>query len=127
MKKYILAALLAVTPFTTMANVTVDPTIDNSYTLSCTQPIEREDGTPLAIGEIAKNNFYVGTTPGNYTETIENLPPTCSLTVDATAVADGSYYYVVTVVDTDGRESMYSTPFVVTVQRVKPPKAPTWQ
>ena len=125
MNKLILALALLM-PFTVMADITVDPTIESSYTLSCTQPIAREDNTPLAFGEIAQNTFYVGTATGNYTDTIPNLPPTCSLTVDATAVADGNYYYVVTVVDTDGRESTYSQEIVVTVKRVKPPNAPTW-
>lgn len=126
MKKLALVIAMLM-PFSVMADITVDPTVDPSYTLTCTQPIEREDGTPLAIGEIAENRFYIGTAPNDYQEQISNIPASCSLNVDATAVADGNYYYVVTVVDTDGRESLYSTPFVVTVQRVKPPKAPTWQ
>ena len=125
MKKYLLGLLLL--PAVAAANITVDPSTEPSYTITCTQPIEREDGTPLAIGEIAENRFYVGSSSGDYTDMISNLPPTCSLTVDATAVADGQYFYVVTAVDTDGRESTYSQEKVVTIQRVKPPKAPTWQ
>lgn len=125
MKKYILMGLLAL-PITTLADISVDPTIEPSYSITCTQPVEREDGSVLDIGEIAENRFYVGLSTGNYTDTISNMPPTCSLTVDATAVADGQYFYVATVVDTDGRESLYSTELVVTIKRVKPPKPPTW-
>lgn len=124
MKKYILAGILGLFSVNTLADLTVDPNINSNVEITCTLPVEREDGTPLAVGEIATINFHAGTTSGNYTDTITRA--VCNLSVDATALADQSFYYVATVVDTEGRESMYSAEFVLTVQRVKPPKPPTW-
>ena len=53
----------------------------------------------------------------------------CSLTVSATALPDATYYYVVTAIDTDGRESQYSTEYTVLIERpvVQKPKAPRWR
>lgn len=122
MKKYILALLmLVVTP--AIADMTIDPLITPTATLSCTLPIEREDGTPIAEDEIATINFYAGTTAGDYTDTVGMT--SCSMSIDVTLLTDAPYYYVVTAVDTDGRESMYSPMYTLTVKRVKPPKAPS--
>lgn len=120
----VLGAALLVLSTPLEANVTVDPTLEPNVTINCAMPVEREDGTPLALNEIAEVRFYSGTQSGVYTNTQNSS--VCQLVVDATVLADGAYYYVVTAVDTDARESGYSVEKVVTVKRVKPPKSPTW-
>lgn len=122
LSKALLGLSLLATPV--LADITVDPNITPTAVLSCTLPIEREDGTALAINEIATINFYAGTTVGDYTDTIGML--SCSMSIDVTALTDAPYYYVVTAVDTDGRESVHSPMYTLTVKRVKPPRAPTW-
>ena len=115
---------LALLPSLALADMTVDPVITPTAILSCQLPVEREDGTPLAVNEIATINFYAGTTIGDYTDTIGMT--SCSMSIDITKLVDAPYYYVVTAVDTDGRESMYSPMYTLTVKRVKPPSAPSW-
>jgi len=130
MKKYILIASMLL-PFTAMASITVDPTITPTYTLTCVDPIEREDGTPLAIGEIAIREFFVSTDKSNWTQAGSNTS-TCRQVYDLSAVPDGQYYYSATVTDTDGRQSQQSAIFdpvtgyaSVIVKRLANPKAAT--
>lgn len=106
------------------ASFSIDPDTKSTGTITCVDPISREDGTPLAIDEIATRRWYVGTSPGNYTDTAADTS-TCSVVIDYSAIPDGMYYYVATVIDTDGRESMYSEEIDVTVKRVAKPNPPT--
>ena len=105
--------------------IVVDPSSDlKKLTITCTDPIEREDGTPLAVGEIDYRRWLMGTAPGEYQNNIAETGQ-CSLLVDYTDVPDGSYYYVITVVDTDGRESRYSNEYTVVVKRIADPRPAT--
>lgn len=106
----------------------VDPTITPTLTITCIDPVEREDGTPLAIGEIATRNFFVSATaPGaakNWTPAGSNNTA-CRQVYDLGAVIDGQYYYTATAVDTDGRESAFAPGVVaLEVKRLAPPKPP---
>lgn len=104
----------------------VDPLIEPTTTINCKMPIEREDGTPLAIDEIAKVTFYTGTSSGVYDVNNGKTNTICQTVVDNTILSDGTYYKVFTVKDTDGRVSKYSDERIHLVKRLAPPKAGTW-
>lgn len=112
----------------TANNVTLDPTISTQdrLTVTCEYPIEREDGTPLAVNEIAQVNFFVEKDGvGGYVPAGENTTA-CRQVYDMTSVPDGVYVYAVTAVDTEGRESLYSSEVVTaTVKRLPNPSTPT--
>ncbi len=112
--------------------VVVDPAITPSATIVCAYPIAREDGTPIAISEIATIMFYVGRLTGDYQDQVASAVPIpgCKLAIDVTKVLDGDYFYVMTAIDTDGRESSYSSEITLTVKRIAKPNPPTglvWQ
>ena len=77
-------------------------------TLSWTTPTEREDNTPLAVIEISAYKIYYGTTSGQYNNsiTIDNNQATSTLFEN---FATGTYYFAITTIDTDGRESQQSS------------------
>lgn len=125
--KYLILLLLI--PFNIYAvNLIIDPTIpgQSTLTMTCVYPIEREDGTPLAIGEIATVKFYVESNGvGGFVPAGSNSTA-CRQVYDMSAVADGVYVYVATTLDTDGRESVFSAVnLTATVKRMANPKAPT--
>ena len=108
-------------------SLTIDPTIagQTTLTVSCEYPVEREDGTALAVNEIAKVAFYVEKGgAGGYLPAGENATA-CIQVYDMSQVPDGVYVYVVTTVDTDGRESQHSlTSVTALVKRLANPNAP---
>ena len=89
---------------------------------------QREDNTAFSENEIAEFRVYYGTVTGNYQTTVSVSRP------DANAVTPESltltlptgftYYFVITTVDTDGRESMYSQEVSIPLEHENP-KAPT--
>ncbi len=88
----------------------VNETNNNTATvsLSWVAPSEREDNQPISLSEINGYKVYYGTTPGQY--------PNKVTINDGTAVGHtftnfpkGTHYFVVTTLDTAGRESQYST------------------
>ncbi len=101
-------------------NETVDVTgnttiVSEAMTFSWIAPVAREDETPIAMSEIAGYRVYFGTETGNYTQSIEiNDAYIDAITLDELDTA-GTYYIVITTVDTDGRESTYSTEIVLNV------------
>jgi len=105
---------------TTLGNEIVD--IDDSstiaaeaQTLNWAAPVAREDESPIAMSEIAGYRVYFGTETGNYTQSIEvNDAYIDAITLDELNTA-GTYYIVLTTVDTDGRESAYSEEIVINV------------
>lgn len=72
-------------------------------------PSEREDNTPISPAEIAGYRVYYGNSQGDYPNRIEigdaydNDVDTNDLNLPA-----GTYYAVITTLDTDGRESAFS-------------------
>lgn len=105
--------------------VNIDPTIPGQQTLTimCEYPVEREDGTPLAINEITQINFWV-TKNGSRTAAGTNTIA-CQQVYDMTQVLDGSYLYTASTLDTDGRESVDTVVGVtVIIKRIAPPKSP---
>jgi len=78
-----------------------------------TAPLEREDVTPLSLSEIAGYHVYYGTEAGDYQNQLD-----VESDLTAAQVPDllsGTYYVVVTAIDTDGRESLYSSEVVVSI------------
>jgi VCBS repeat-containing protein len=76
-------------------------------TLSWVAPVEREDGSAISMAEIAGYRVYYGVSSGAYTnEVMVNGGSTMSVTLRN--LSSGRYFLVVTTIDTDGRESVYS-------------------
>ena len=75
--------------------------------LSWTAPVEREDGTPISMSEIAGYRVYYGTTEGNYPNQLE-IADSYNMQAMLSNLASGTYYIVVTSYDMDGRESAFS-------------------
>ena len=106
-------------------NVTLDPSISGQTTLTitCDYPIEREDGTSLAINEIARVQFYVEK-DGAFAQAGQNTTA-CRQVYDMSAIPDGVYVYSVTAIDTEGRESAQSIEVVTAlVKRLALPRSP---
>lgn len=85
----------------------VTPEVPQAANLSWVAPVEREDGTPISMAEIAGYRVYYGTTQGDYAAHVE-IADSTSMQVTLSDLTTGTYYIVVTVVDMDGRESGYS-------------------
>ena len=86
----------------------------NVPALTWIAPSEREDGTVLILSEIAGFRVHYGTSSGNYSDTIEiNDHTTTQAVLDS--IPSGTYYVVVTTLDTDGRESIFSAEVLVTL------------
>lgn len=82
-------------------------------TVNWTAPVAREDGNPLSLSDISGYRVYYGTIPGDY---INRIDVNDSIAQEATVTAiQGLYYYVVTCIDTAGRESLYSPEFEITI------------
>lgn len=81
--------------------------------LNWTAPVAREDETPISMAEIAGYRIHYGTTQGRYTQIIDvNDAYIDELTLEVSA---GIYYFVITTIDVDGRESAYSEEVVLNV------------
>lgn len=84
----------------------------NILGLKWTAPSAREDGSPLSPSEIAGFNIYYGTEAGDYQDQIIIDDPSAE-NAQVEELPPGTYYLVVTAVDTDGRESLYSPEIVI--------------
>lgn len=83
------------------------PVSYSDVNLSWVAPSEREDNSGLSLSEIAGYKIYYGTSKGTYPIEIS----VNDRTMDARTLnlAQGTYYFVMTTLDMDGRESKYST------------------
>ena len=71
-------------------------------------PAEREDNSALSLSAIAGYKIYYGTTQGQYSDSAPINDGTAEAYTFASLPA-GTYYFVVTTLDTEGRESQHST------------------
>ena len=79
-------------------------------------PSEREDNTPISLTEIAGYRIYFGDTRGDYPNQIEiNDAYDNDFDINDMNLPAGTYYAVVTTVDSDGRESAYSDEVVLSI------------
>ena len=90
----------------------ISPTAD--INLSWAAPAAREDNSAISLSEIAGYHVFYGTTQGQYSSRITIN--------DGTAAGytfidfhSGTYYFVVTTLDTEGRESQFSSEVVITI------------
>ena len=84
--------------------------------LTWVAPAARENNSPISMAEIAGYRIYYGETQGDYQNQHEvndaydnDLDPT------ELGLPAGGYYVVVTAVDTDGRESIFSEEVVLNI------------
>jgi len=107
------------------------PAIAFASVISFTVPTQRMDSTPLLYKDIAHYNVYCGDKTGNYVRKDTVASPATKitiLTVDwsklKSAINPGKNYCVLTTVDTNGRESVYSNEVVVNNNAAAAPKPP---
>ena len=79
-----------------------------TVSLSWVAPSTREDNQPISLADIDGYNVYYGTTSGQYPNKVTINDGTAT-GYTFTNFPTGTHYFVVTTVDTDGRESQYST------------------
>ena len=86
-------------------------------------PTEREDATAISLSELGGFKIYYGTAPDMYNDSISINDNTA--TTYALLVPNGfTYHIVVTAIDTEGRESLYSPAIAVDLP-LAAPKSPT--
>ena len=86
----------------------------NIMGLSWTMPSTREDGAPLQLSEIASFHIYYGTEAGDYQNQVDIDDPSAE-SAQIEALPSGTYYVVLTAIDHDGRESVYSSEIMITL------------
>ena len=75
--------------------------------ISWVAPTAREDGTALALTDIAGYRVYYGVSPGEYRDIIEIMDPAADY-IALSSIPSGTNYVAISVVDSDGRESALS-------------------
>ncbi|HEX7080395.1 MAG TPA: putative Ig domain-containing protein [Gammaproteobacteria bacterium] len=93
--------------------ISVEAVANGAATLSWTAPTERTDGSPLT--DLAGYRVYWGTESGNYTESVEVMSPGVTTHV-VENLGPGTYYFVMTAVDSNGLESEYSNEASKTIE-----------
>jgi hypothetical protein len=81
--------------------------------LTWVAPSEREDNSPISLSEIAGYRIYYGTAPGDYQYEVE-INDAYNDVADINLL-QGTYYAVITTVDVDGRESVFSEEVILYV------------
>ena len=84
------------------------PAVVNVLGITWSAPLFREDGSPLNLADVAQYRIYYGTAPGDYQNHLD-IDGNSTLQGQVSGLASGKYYAVVTTVDSDGRESLYSS------------------
>lgn len=84
------------------------------FTLRWVAPSTRSDGSSIPLSQISGYRIRYGTAPGSYTRSASINDGGTSYTFQG--LTAGTYYFVVTAVDSGGRESGYSNPVSTQVQ-----------
>jgi hypothetical protein len=107
---------------TDTADINLDPNTDTvadnsrayaDINLSWVAPAEREDNSSMSLSEVAGYQVFYGMAQGQYSNSI--------VINDGTAVGytlslpAGTYYFVVTTIDTEGRESQFSPEVTIVI------------
>ena len=92
---------------------------DNNITvadikLSWAAPAEREDNSSISLTEIAGYQVFYGQAQGQHPNSI-TINDGTAVGYTFTDLPAGTYYFVVTTVDTEGRESQLSSEVVITI------------
>ncbi|HUI46754.1 MAG TPA: Ig-like domain-containing protein [Nitrospirota bacterium] len=98
------------------ATASLTVTAPTSVTLSWSAPTSYSNGTPLnPATDLSTYKIYYGTASGVYTQVV-SVPNPGSTTVTQTLnLTPGTYYFVVSDVDTAGQESNYSNEMSTTI------------
>ncbi len=85
-------------------------------TLSWTAPATRENALPISMSEISGYRVYYGTKQGEYGQYIEIADAyTDEINLNVFNLESGTYYLVLTTIDTNGLESAFSEMIVIEV------------
>jgi hypothetical protein len=104
---------------------TIDPSLQPTYKIQCDYPLTRTDGSPIALGEIAKVEFYRSTTGAPTPVLIGENTGECSFVENVSALAEDMWIYQATATDIDSRESTLSVDrLLLTVELIAAPSAP---
>ena len=115
MMKYLILLLLSFNAFASDAGLTWEA------------PVEREDNTAFAETEIMEFRVYYGTSPGVYTHTafVRRVDVgTTPLSITLTLPTGFTYYFAITTVDLQERESVKSKEVSLLLEHGNP-KEPT--
>ena len=82
--------------------------------LSWAAPAEREDSSSISLSEIAGYQVYYGKAQGQYSNSVTINDGTATGYTLAN-LPSGTYHFVMTTLDTEGRESQLSPEIVLTV------------
>ena len=82
--------------------------------LSWVAPTEREDNTSISLSEVAGYQVFYGMARGQYSKSI-TINDGTAVDYTFTDLPSGTYYFVVTTIDTEGRESQYSPEVTVVI------------
>lgn len=85
-----------------------------NITLSWIAPVEREDGSPISMSEIAGYRVYFSETEGDYSNDV-TVNDSSTMQVTLKDLPEGTYYIVVTTYDMYGRESGFSETVIANV------------
>ena len=105
-------ASTALPAFSIRVNAT--QTAPQNLTLRWAAPRTRADGSSMSLSQISSYRIRYGTAPGNYTRTVSVNDG--STTRSFQDLAAGTYYFVVSAIDSTGRESEYTAPVSARVQ-----------
>ena len=89
-------------------------TTTQDLTLRWVAPQTRADGSSISLSQISSYRIHYGTAPGSYTRTANVSNGVTSHTFQG--LATGTYYFVVTTVDSTGLESRSSSAVSAQVQ-----------
>lgn len=99
----------------TSTNTSDETSAHTDIKLSWVAPTQREDNTGILLSEIAGFKVYYGTVQGLYPgSVIINDGSAVGYTFTSLAM-DNTYYFVITTLDTEGRESQHSPEVVTTI------------
>ncbi len=82
-------------------------------------PVARDDGTALLPAEIATFRISYGTTSGTYTSTMDVNSGTATA-ASITLLPGGTYYVVMSVIDTNGNASIFNAEQSITLGTASP-------
>ena len=90
-----------------------DNNVSTDITLAWVAPVEREDNSTLSLSAIAGYKVYFGNTQGQYPKSL-SINDGSATGYTFNSFAAGTYYFVITTIDNEGRESQYSSEITIT-------------
>lgn len=84
------------------------PAVDNTATLNWQPSVKRMDETDLPIGDIASYRIYQGSDAANLSM-LDTVTDSTVTTYTVNNLSTGTHFFAVTIVDTNGTESAYSS------------------